>query len=142
MLNIGLSKQQDFFTIKKDNILEGITQEIRSDVIINRVNLLRTTVNEAFELRHTLDEQIAIGYSKIVVDLSQCTHLDTILIGVLAATHKKLLAKGAELYIVNTLDPEKGLLFQLTGISRVLNTFETTEDAVKSFSNKRVAWDF
>ena len=126
----------------RDNILEGITQEIRGDVIINRVNLLRATINEAFELRHILDEQIAIGYSKIVVDLSQCTHLDTILIGVLVATHKKLLAKGEGLYIVNTQDPAKELLFQLTGISRVLKTFETTEDAVRSFSNKRVALEF
>ena len=122
--------------------MEGITQEIRGDVIINKVDLLRATVNEAFELRYLLDEQIAIGYSKIVVDLSQCTHLDTILIGVLVATHKKLLAKGEELYIVKMLDPAKGLLFQLTGISRVLNTFETTDDAVRSFSNKRVAWEF
>ena len=122
--------------------MEGITQEIRGDVIINKVDLLRATINEAFELRHILDEQIAIGYSKIVVDLSQCTHLDTILIGVLVATHKKLLAKGEELYIVNTMDPAKGLLFQLTGISSVLNTFETTEDAVRSFSNKRVAREF
>ena len=122
--------------------MEGITQEIRGDVIINKVDLLRATLNEAFELRHILDEQIAIGYSKIVVDLSQCTHVDTIFIGILVATHKKLLAKGEELYIVNMLDPAKELLFQLTGISRVLNTFETTEDAVRSFSNKRVAWDF
>ena len=126
----------------RDNISKDITQEIRGDVIINKVDLLRATINEAFELRYLLDEQIAIGYSKIVVDLSQCTHLDTILIGVLVATHKKLLAKGEELYIVNTLDPAKGLLFQLTGISSVLNTFETTEDAVRSFSNKRVAWEF
>jgi anti-anti-sigma factor len=122
--------------------LEGITQEIKGGVIINRVNLLRVTVNEASELRNLLDEQISVGHSKIVVDLSQCTHLDTTIIGVLVATHKKLLVKGEELYIVNTQDPAKGPLFHLTGISRVLNTFETTGDAVKSFSNRRVAWDF
>jgi anti-anti-sigma factor len=122
--------------------LEGITREIRGDVIISKVNLSRATVNEASELRNLLDEQITIGHSKIVVDLSQCTHLDTVLIGVLVATQKKLLARGEELYIVNTPGPEKELLFQLTGISRVIKTFETTEGAVRSFSNKRVAWDF
>jgi len=122
--------------------LEGITQEIRSGVIINRVNLSRATANEASELRNLLDEQIAVGHSKIVVDLSQCTQLDSVLIGVLVATHKKLLAKGEELYIVNTLGPEKELLFQITAISRVLNIFESTEDALRSFSNRRVAWDF
>ena len=122
--------------------MEGITQEIRSGVIINRVNLSRATVNEASELRKLLDEQITVGHSKIVVDLTQCIYMDTVLIGVLVASHKKLVAKGEELYIVNTLGPEKELLFQITAISSVLNIFETTEDAVRSFSNRRVAWDF
>jgi anti-anti-sigma regulatory factor len=122
--------------------LEGITQETRGDVIINKVNLSRATVNEASELQNLLDEQISVGHSKIVVDLSQCTHLDTVLVGRLVATHKKLLAKGDELYIVSTLGPSKELLFQITAISRVINIFETTEDAIKSFSNRRVAWEF
>ena len=122
--------------------MEGITQEIRNGVIINRVNLSRATVNEASELRNLLDEQITVGHSKIVVDLSQCTYLDTVLVGILVATHKKLLVKGEELYIVSTLGPAKELLFQITAISRVLNIFETTEDAVRSFSNRRVAREF
>ncbi len=73
MLNIGLSKQQDFFTIKKNNIMEDITKEIRAEVIIYKVNLLKACVNEADDLRSLLDKQITIGHSKIVVDLSQCT---------------------------------------------------------------------
>ncbi len=76
MLNIGLSKQQDFLTTKSDNIVEDITQEIRAEVIIYRVNLLKACVNEADDLRSLLDKQITIGHSKIVVDLSQCTYLD------------------------------------------------------------------
>ena len=112
-----------------------ITKEIRAKVIIYKVNLLRVTVNEASELRNLLDEQITIGHSKIIVDLSQCTHLDTTFIGVLVVTHKKLLAKGGELKIVDPLDRAKEL-FYLTGISKVLNTFEATEDAVRSFNNR------
>ncbi len=46
MVRIGIIS---LLKIKNDNILEGITQEIRADVIINRVNLLRATVNEASE---------------------------------------------------------------------------------------------
>ena len=122
--------------------MEGVTEEIRGDVIINKVNLSRATVNEASELRNLLDEQISAGHFKIVIDLSQCTHLDTVLIGVLVATQKKLLAKGEELYIVNAMESEKELLFQITAISDVLNIFNTTEDAVRSFSNRRVAWEF
>ena len=136
--------------------MEDITQEIRGDIVTNRVNLLRATVKETGELRNILDEQITIGHSKIVVDLSQCTHLDTTFIGALVVTHKKLLAKGGELKIVNPLDPAKEL-FHLTGISKVFDTFETSNDAVMSFGNrikpletksdniipnKKVAWAF
>ena len=114
--------------------MEDITQEIRGDVIINRVNLLRATVNEAAELKNILQEHIVFGYFKIVVDLSQCTHLDSTFIGVLVVIHKELLAKGGDLKLVDPLDPAKEL-FCLTGISKVINTFEVAEDAVKSFGN-------
>ena len=115
--------------MKKD-----ITQEIRGDVITNRVNLLRATVNETTILRNLLEEQIVIGHSKIVVDLSQCTHLDTTFFGVLVIIQKKLLANGGELKIVEPLDPAKGL-FYLTGTSKVFDTFKAAEDAIKSFYN-------
>ena len=112
--------------------MENFHQEYRSDILINRVNLLRATVNEAEELRNLLEEQIVFGHSKIVVDLSQCTHLDSTFIGVLVVTHKKLLAKGGELKIVEPLDPAKELYY-LTGISKVFNNFEIAEEAIKSF---------
>jgi anti-anti-sigma factor len=114
--------------------VEEITQEIRGDIVTNRINLLRTTVNEANELRNLLDEQIVFGHSKIIIDLSQCTHLDSTFIGVLVVTQKKLQEKGAELNLVEPLDPAKEL-FYLTGIAKVFNTFETAEDALKSFNN-------
>ena len=85
--------------------MENFCQEYRSDILINRVNLLRATVNEADELRNLLDEQIVLGSTKMVVDLSQCTHLDSTFIGVLVVALKKLLAKGGELKIVEPLDP-------------------------------------
>ena len=115
--------------------MEEITQQIRGDVLVNRVNLLRATINEAADLRNLLDEQITIGHSKIVIDLSQCTHLDSTFVGVLVVTQKKLLAKGGELKMVNPLDPAKELLY-LIGISKVFETFEIAEDAIKSFKKR------
>jgi anti-anti-sigma factor len=114
--------------------MDDFTQEYRGGVLINRVNLLRVTVNEAIELRNLLEEQNTIGHSKIVIDLSQCTHLDSTFVGVLVVNQKKLLAKGGELKIVDPLDPAKELL-HLTGVSNVLDTFETSEDALKSFNS-------
>ena len=39
--------------------MENITKEIRAEVIIYKVNLLKASVNEADELKNLLDEQIA-----------------------------------------------------------------------------------
>ncbi len=114
--------------------MEYIAQKISGDVITNRVNLLRTTVNEANEIRNLLEEQIVFGHAKIVIDLSQCTHLDSTFIGVLVVTQKKLQEKGGELNLVEPLDPAKEL-FYLTGVSKMFNTFESAEDALRSFNN-------
>lgn len=46
MVRIGIIS---LLTIKSDYIMEDITQEIRAEVIMNRVNLLRVTVNDVCE---------------------------------------------------------------------------------------------
>ncbi len=115
--------------------MENFYQAIRGDVLIIGVNLSRATVNETVELKSLLDEQLMLGHSKIIVDLSQCTYLDSTFIGVLVVTQKILLAKGGELKIVDPLDPAKEL-FYLTGISKIFDTFEAAEDALNSFNNR------
>ncbi len=115
--------------------MENFYLAIRGDVLTIGVNLLRATVNEAAEIRDTLEEQLVLGHSKIVIDLSQCTHLDSTFIGVLVLTQKKLLANGGELKIVDPMDPAKEL-FYLTGINKIFDTFEIAEDALKSFNNR------
>ena len=115
--------------------MENFGKEINRDVLVNSVNLIRATVNETAELKSLLDEQIAVGHSKIVVDLSQCTHLDSTFIGVLVVAQKILLVKGGELKIVDPLEPAKEL-FYLTGVVKIFDTFEIAEEAVKSFNNR------
>jgi anti-anti-sigma factor len=114
--------------------MENFYLAIRGDVLTIEVNLLKATVNEAAEIRDLLEGQLVFGHSKIVVDLSQCTHLDSTFIGVLVVT-KKLLTDGGELKIVDPLDPAKEM-FYLTGINKIFDTFEIAEDAVKSFNNR------
>ncbi len=114
--------------------MENFTQKTTGDIQINIVNLLRAGVNEAAEIKNLLEEQIIFGYSKIVIDLSQCTQLDSTFIGSLVVTQKKLLSTGGELKLVDPLDPAKEM-FYLTGISKLFGTYDTLEEAVKSFGN-------
>ncbi|RKY90793.1 MAG: hypothetical protein DRQ13_12185 [Ignavibacteriae bacterium] len=118
--------------IIRGNIMHDISQIYRGNVVTNRVNVLRATINEASVLRNLLEEQIVLEFSKIVIDLSQCTHLDSTFLGVLVVTQKELMANGVELKLVEPLDSTKVLL-SLSGISKVFNTYETSDDALRSF---------
>jgi len=106
--------------------------KLRGDVLVIPVNLTRATTNESAELKNLLTEQIALKNRKIIIDLNQCSHMDSTFVGILVVNHKELLTKGGELKLVNPIEPAKSLL-KLTGIDKVLKTYNTIEDAVKSF---------
>jgi len=133
-------------------------QKIHDDVLVINVNLPRATLNESVELKDFLNEQIVLGNKKIVVDLSQSTSLDSTFIGVLVVKHKELITNGGELKLVEPLEPAKEL-FHLTGVAKIFNTYDTSNEAVKSFNKgvspketdksafedkpgKKVEWDF
>ena len=138
--------------------MEYFEQKILDDVLAITVNLTRASAPESVELKKFLNEQIVLGKKNIVVDLSPSNNLDSTFIGVLVVIHKELLTKGGELKLVEPQEPAKEL-FHLTGVARIFNTYDTTEEAVKSFNNgavpkekdksafddkpgKRVEWDF
>jgi len=133
-------------------------QKIHDDVLVINVNLPRATLNESVELKDFLNEQIVLGNKKIVIDLSQSNSLDSTFIGVLVVKHKELITNGGELKLVEPLEPAKEL-FHLTGVAKIFNTYDTSNEAVKSFNKgvspkerdksafedkpgKKVEWDF
>ena len=133
-------------------------QKIVDDVLVITVNLPRASMNESADLKNLLNEQIILGKNKIVADLSQCSSLDSTFIGVLVLIHKDLITKGGELKLVEPLEPAKEL-FHLTGVAKIFNTYDTQEEAVKTFNKgvapkekvksdfedkpgKKVEWDF
>ena len=138
--------------------MENFDQKNQGDVLVVTVNLTRASSNESAELKKLLNEQIVLDNKKIVVDLSPSSSLDSTFIGVLVIIHKELITKGGELKLVEPQEPAKEL-FHLTGVAKIFNTFDTTEEAVKSFNNgvapkekeksdfedkpgKKVEWDF
>jgi len=138
--------------------MEYFEQKILDDVLAITVNLTRASAAESVELKKLLNEQIVLGNKKIVVDLSQSTSLDSTFIGVLVVKHKELITNGGELKLVEPLEPAKEL-FHLTGVAKIFNTYDTSNEAVKSFNKgvspketdksafedkpgKKVEWDF
>lgn len=138
--------------------MEYFEQNFLDDVLSITVNLTRASASESVELKKLLNEQMLLGNKNIVVDLSSSSSLDSTFIGVLVIIHKELITKGGELKIVEPLEPAKELL-HLTGVAKIFNTYDTADEAVKSFNNgaapkekdksafedkpgKKVEWDF
>jgi len=117
--------------------MENFEQKTLNDVVVITVNLTRATVNESAELKNLLSTQMTMRQTKIIADLSQCSHIDSTFIGVLVISHKELIKKGGELKLIEPLEPANEL-FHLTGVNKIINIYPSIEEALKSF-NKGVA---
>ena len=103
-----------------------------NDVILLQVNLSRATLKEAEEFKTILMTDINDGKKKIVVDLSGCEFIDSTFLGTLVISLKKVTSIGGDIKLVG-FKPAVRSMFELTRISKVFETFGSTNDAVRSF---------
>ncbi len=83
------------------------------------------------ELKAALSETIDSGGSRIVVDLTETTFLDSTALGVLIGAVKRLRSGDGRLTIVN-VDDNIAKTFQITGLDQIFPMSATREDAIKA----------
>ncbi|MBE0569989.1 MAG: STAS domain-containing protein [Ignavibacteriaceae bacterium] len=108
---------------------------IRSEkkgIIIFRINLSRATLKEAEEFKNMLKKDIDSGKSKFVIDLSFCEFIDSTFLGTIVISLKKVTAIGGDIKLVG-FQPAVRSMLELTRISKVFETFESTDEALSSF---------
>ena len=110
-------------------------REYRDEILTISVNLKRATFLEANSFNEILVEEIGNGYRKFVVDLSSCSFVDPIFIGVIIMTLKKLTALKGSLKIII---PEIGFNLEKNTINslRVFETYQSKNAALESFKKK------
>ncbi|HEV2999461.1 MAG TPA: STAS domain-containing protein [Solirubrobacteraceae bacterium] len=81
------------------------------------------------ELKKTLQEAIEGGATRVVVDLSETTFLDSTALGVLIGTVKRLRSRDGSLVIVNT-DANIAKTFEITGLDQIFTILDTRDAAV------------
>lgn len=103
--------------------------------LVEIVNISRATAKEAKEFKQILDEDILYGHHNLIVDLSKVEYMDSTFIGVMVVTYKKLRGRGGQMKLV-----KPGLftnsLLNYTGTIELFDSFESLEEAVKSFQKK------
>ncbi len=83
------------------------------------------------ELKAALGDALESGRTKIVVDLSQTTFLDSTALGVLIGAVKRLRSRDGSLVIVNT-DANIAKTFEITGLDQIFTILDTRDAAVQA----------
>ncbi len=102
------------------------------DIVVVIVNISRATVKEAQNFRDLIDEELKKKKVKMIIDLSECEFLDSIFIGVLVITLKKITRMEGELRLVEPKSIAHSTL-AATGTINQFNTYHTQKDALVNF---------
>ncbi|MES1260780.1 MAG: STAS domain-containing protein [Acidobacteriota bacterium] len=92
---------------------------------------LTHSANTLDELRREVLEQ---SDSRVIIDLSRVTKIDSAGLGQLMSCYSHLVRNQGSLKVVNAT-PEIRKLLDMTGISSLIPSFSSEQDAVKSFRN-------
>ena len=112
--------------------MEFIRSEKKGAVLF-KVNLVRATLKEADEFKNMLKKDIDSGHKKLLIDLSYCEFIDSTFLGTIVISLKKVTAIGGDIKLVG-FKPAVRSMFELTRISKVFETFESTDEALSSFN--------
>lgn len=110
----------------------NFVEQKRGNVLVETVNISRATLKEAEDFKNMLLQAIDNGERKVVVDFSQCDFVDSTFLGGLVVSLKRMTAVKGDIRLVGFRPPVRSM-FELTRMHKVFESFETVEDAVKSF---------
>jgi len=102
------------------------------DIFSVTINLKRATFLEAENLKKVLDWEDGKEFRKVIIDLSKCTHIDQVFLGVLISSLKKLVSLGGNLKIVLP-KISFNLENRVIKVLRIFDTYTTHQEAVESY---------
>ena len=112
--------------------MENIEKIYLDGVFVISVNAMRATLNEAIALRKIVKEDINFGHTKLVIDLSKCTYIDSNFFGAIIAASRMLIDIGYKLKVVKPNFAGE-FIFISTDTLRLLDIYGTRKEAIKSF---------
>jgi anti-sigma B factor antagonist len=86
----------------------------------------------------SMSEAIESGHTRIVVDLTDTTFLDSTALGVLIGAVKRLRSRDGRLTIVN-VDDNIAKTFEITGLDQIFPISATRDEAVKALDADEAA---
>jgi anti-anti-sigma factor len=111
----------------------SFSSEKIKDVVIETIDISRATFKEAEGFKKLLNGDIDRGYTKIIIDLSKCTFIDSTFLSTIVTALKKVGKLGGNLKLVGVHSETQALL-ELTGTVKVFEIYDSKNKAIQSFS--------
>jgi anti-anti-sigma factor len=117
--------------------MESIEKRIENYAVVFNVNLIRATLNEAAEFKDYLEEAIVESDKDIIVNLSECEHLDSTFLGVLVSGFKRLKKQNRSLVIIEPIE-QSSIFLTLNSIGKIFPLYNNVKIALEDIENKRL----
>ncbi len=114
---------------------DHIKIKIIDDIVIVTVDLPVATQRDAKQFWNELENKSILEWDNVIIDLSFCTFIDSTFFGIIVKILKTVSGNNGQLKLVF---PEKNTRthFHKTGITKVMDCFNTLNEAVNSFDSK------
>src|SRR6185312_9146548 len=83
------------------------------------------------ELKDHVNRAIESGKTKLVLDLSEATFIDSTTLGILVSGMKRLRPRGGMLAVLCP-DPTMARIFDITGLNRMFSVHDTLDGAIEA----------
>ncbi len=113
-----------------------ITEERFGDVTVLRLGGRVIFGDGASELRARLNDLLDEARLKFLLDLRGVTYIDSFGVGVIAAKYVSVRRKGGDLRLLQ-LSPRSHHVMAISGLLKILESFESQEEGLRSFAVSR-----
>lgn len=106
--------------------------QISDGIPVVKINIMRATVKEVKSFKQILDSLLAANHRKMIIDFSECSFVDSAIVGVMITTVKEMRKLNGDIV---TVTPAGGInnIFAQTGLSKIFRQFDKLELALASF---------
>ena len=114
--------------------LQIVEKQIDGVSVLDAVGRI-TLGEESNQVRIKIKEMLGKGKSQIVLDLAEVSYIDSVGLGTLVAGYTSAQNQGATLKLANLTKKFRELL-NITKLVTIFDTYDSVDDAVKSFAKK------
>jgi anti-anti-sigma factor len=114
--------------------MENFLSRNENGVIVETVNLIKATSEEAEEFKIILLKHIRDGNINLLIDLQRCIFVDSTFLSALIVAQKVTMEEGGSLKLLSPKN-EVAEVLEATGMTKIFDIFSSVEEALPSFNS-------